>query len=187
VKLGLLYSFTVGLVVAAAPAVRAQTGGAYDLSWNTMDPGGAIGVAGGAYSLGGTVAQIDAGVHSGGAYVVTGGFWAGVSDPATGVAPGVNPSSAPPRLALHPAVPNPFDRETTIAFDLPHATHASARVYDASGAVVRTLLDEQISTGRHEVVWPGTNDEGRRVAQGVYFLRLEAGQATATRKLVLTR
>ncbi len=186
-KLRLLITLTVGLVAAAAPAVRAQTGGAYDLSWNTMDPGGGMAITGGAYVLGGTVAQIDAGLHSGGAYVVTGGFWAGVIDPATDVAPGVSPSGAPTRLALHPAVPNPFERETTIALDLPHATHASARVYDVSGALVRTLLDEPMATGRHEVVWPGTNDEGRRVAQGIYFLRLEAESATATRKLVLTR
>ncbi len=177
----------VAIAVLYASAARAQIGGAYDLSWNTMDPGGAMGVAGGAYSLGGTVAQIDAGAHSGGAYVLTGGFWWAAIDPLTGVDPGVGPSGASQTLALHPAVPNPFDRETTIAFDLPHATHASARVYDVSGALVRTLLDEPIAAGRHEVMWRGTNDEGRRVAQGVYLLRLEAGRAMETRKLVLTR
>jgi hypothetical protein len=173
--------------MAVAGAASAQVGGAYDLSWNTMDPGGAIGVAGGAYSLGGTVAQIDAGVHSGGAYLLTGGFWWGAIDPVTGVDPGIGPEGTPPVLALHSPVPNPFDRETRIAFDLPHATRASARVYDVSGALVRTLLDEPIAAGRHEIVWPGTNDEGRRVAQGVYLLRLEVGRAMETRKLVLTR
>lgn len=177
------------VVAAMTIAVRAsaQTGGAYDLSWNTIDPGGAMGVAGGAYSLGGTVAQLDAGVHAGGTYIVTGGFWAGISDPTTDVAPDESPSAVPTTLALHAAVPNPFDRQTAIAFDLPSATRASARVYDASGALVRTLLDAPIAAGRHEVVWPGTNDDGRRVAQGIYLLRLEAGSAKATRKLVLTR
>lgn len=185
----LLFSLCVGLVtaVAAAPAVRAQVGGAYDLSWNTIDPGGTSAVTGGTYSLGGTVAQIDAGVHSGGAYVLSGGFWAGLFDPATDVLPIVGESAARGALALHPATPNPFGNETTLAFDLPHAGRASARIYGASGELVRTLVDGALPAGRHQVAWPGTNDAGRRVAQGIYVVRLEAGSEVATRKLVLTR
>jgi hypothetical protein len=177
------------VLMAMAGAASAQVGGAYDLSWNTIDPGGATGVTGGAYALGGTVAQLDAGVHTGGAYVLTGGFWSGAIDPATSVgpAPDTNAPITPAALAVHAAVPNPFDRQTAIAFDLPQAAHASARVYNASGALVRTLLDEPIAAGRHELVWPGTDDHGSRVAQGIYLLRLEAGPAAATRKLVLAR
>jgi hypothetical protein len=54
--------------------VSAQSGGAYDLTWNTMDDGGGIS-AGGAYSLSGTIGQFDAGTMSGGAYTLIGGFW----------------------------------------------------------------------------------------------------------------
>lgn len=184
-KLQWLISLIVGLVLTAAPAIRAQVGGAYDLSWNTMDPGGGT-AAGGAYSIGGTVAQLDAGVHSGGAYVLTGGFWVG-ADAATDVPPIAGESAAPTALALHPATPNPFGRETTLAFELPRAGHTSARIYGASGELVRTLVDGTFPAGRHQVVWPGTNDDGQRVAQGIYMMRLEAGSEVATRKLVLTR
>lgn len=50
----------------------------YELSWHTFDGGGATFSAGGAYSLGGSIGQADAGAMSGGSYSLIGGFWAGV-------------------------------------------------------------------------------------------------------------
>lgn len=67
---------TLGLLLAAGVAL-AQTGGDYDLRWNTVDGGGHIVSSGGTYVLGGTVGQPDAGVLSGGTYVLGGGFWMG--------------------------------------------------------------------------------------------------------------
>ena len=74
----------VVLVAVALAAWRAlptvaQTGGTYDLSWNSIDGGGATFATGGNYSLGGTIGQADAGVLSGGAYTLTGGFWAALN------------------------------------------------------------------------------------------------------------
>ena len=67
------------IVALLVPAiVLAQTGGGYDLSWNTVDGGGGIS-SGGAYTLSGTVGQPDAGGMSGGGYTLTGGFWGGVA------------------------------------------------------------------------------------------------------------
>ncbi len=51
----------------------------YDLSWYTIDGGGATFSTGGGYSLGGTIGQPDAGSLSGGSYQLTGGFWSSVS------------------------------------------------------------------------------------------------------------
>ena len=53
----------------------AQSGGSYDLTWNSIDGGGAMFSVGGTYSLGGTIGQADAGTMSGGAYTLNGGFW----------------------------------------------------------------------------------------------------------------
>ncbi len=61
-----------------APA-SAQSGGGYDLTWNTMDGGGGMFSIGGTYQLGGTIGQPDAGTLSGGAYTLRGGFW-GIAD-----------------------------------------------------------------------------------------------------------
>lgn len=59
----------------------AQSGGGYDLSWNTIDGGGGTST-GGAYTLSGTIGQPDAGTLSspGGTYTLNGGFWGGVLD-----------------------------------------------------------------------------------------------------------
>lgn len=57
-----------------------QVGGGYDLTWSTLDGGGAMFSHGGLYELGGTIGQADAGALSGpGGYELSGGFWYGVS------------------------------------------------------------------------------------------------------------
>jgi hypothetical protein len=59
------------------PMIRAQSGGPYDLSWNSVDAGGATFSTGGAYVLGGTIGQHDPGLLTGGEYALGGGFWGG--------------------------------------------------------------------------------------------------------------
>ena len=63
------------LLILPATLSFAQTGGGYDLTWSTVDGGGATFSEGGGYSLGGTVGQPDAGVLSDGNYTLAGGFW----------------------------------------------------------------------------------------------------------------
>ena len=77
---GFCYLVIVAVVLAGAGGVAlAQTGGPYNLEWNTIDGGGGT-VSGGIYSLSGTVGQADAAaVMTGGAYTLSGGFWAGAS------------------------------------------------------------------------------------------------------------
>ena len=75
----LAFVMLMGIVLIASsqnarPAV-AQSGGGYDLTWNSIDGGGATFSAGGTYSLGGTIGQADAGTMSGGTYTLSGGFW----------------------------------------------------------------------------------------------------------------
>ena len=65
------------LLSLLASVALAQTGGGYDLTWSTIDGGGATWSEGGGYALGGTVGQPDAGVLSGGGYTLAGGFWPG--------------------------------------------------------------------------------------------------------------
>ncbi len=68
----------VALLLFGTNTLQAQTGGGYDLTWNSIDGGGATFSTGGGYSLGGTIGQADAGPASGGAYALSGGFWAGI-------------------------------------------------------------------------------------------------------------
>src|SRR5205823_1564748 len=69
-----VFIFLISLFFLAG-AVWAQTSSDYSLAWNTVDNGGALTSAGGAYTLSGSVGQPDAGVVLGGAYSVAGGFW----------------------------------------------------------------------------------------------------------------
>lgn len=64
------------VLLMAAPAL-AQSGAGYDLSWSTIEGGGLTLSSGGAYALGGTAGQADAGSMSGGSYTLAGGFWPG--------------------------------------------------------------------------------------------------------------
>ena len=66
------------MLMPSSRAASAQTGGGYDLTWNSIDGGGATFSTGGGYSLGSTIGQADAGASNGGAYALSGGFWAGV-------------------------------------------------------------------------------------------------------------
>ncbi len=65
----------VCLLGAAFYSARAQTGGGYDLTWNTLNGGGRLAASDGSYSLYGSIGQPDAGpALSGGGYSLTGGF-----------------------------------------------------------------------------------------------------------------
>jgi hypothetical protein len=74
----ILFLALTALLLLASVAL-AQSGGGYDLSWSTVDGGGATWSEGGGYSLGGTIGQPDAGVLSGGDYTLAGGFWGGAA------------------------------------------------------------------------------------------------------------
>jgi hypothetical protein len=85
--------------------------------------------------------------------------------------------------ALRQNYPNPFNPETVIEFTLRGADASrgrvpvTLRVYDVAGRLVRTLVDEERSAGvLHAVSWDGRDHAARRVASGVYFYRLNAGE-----------
>jgi hypothetical protein len=88
---------------------------------------------------------------------------------------------------LLPNVPNPFNPTTRIRFDLAVPSNVSLKIFDVTGRLVRTLVDEPMSAALHEVVWDGTDDRGARVGSGVYFSRISTGQVVQTRKMVLLK
>jgi len=92
-----------------------------------------------------------------------------------------------PKSVTVTSSPNPFNPTTTIRFGVPRRCHASLRVYDASGRVVRLLLEEDLEAGYHEILWDGRGQDGRIAASGVYFARLSAGDRDVTHKLILVR
>jgi hypothetical protein len=96
------------------------------------------------------------------------------------------PEHRPQGFRLFQNTPNPFSQLTLIRFDLPEASPIRLRVYDTRGRAVKTLIDEPLkSAGRHIAYWDGTGDEGRALAPGVYFYRIETGQDSRTQRTVL--
>jgi len=94
----------------------------------------------------------------------------------------------PSRTTLGVAAPNPFNPQTTIAFDLPSGMAVSLRVYDVSGRLVDVLVDGEIAQpGRNEVVWRGRDELGRQLPSGTYFYRLEAGGYVETKMMTLLK
>jgi hypothetical protein len=67
----------LAILLLAGGMALAQSGGGYDLTWSTIDGGGATYSTGGGYTLGGTIGQPDAGLLTGGGYSLGGGFWGG--------------------------------------------------------------------------------------------------------------
>jgi WD40 repeat protein len=95
--------------------------------------------------------------------------------------------NAPVPFSLSQNSPNPFNPSTTLRFGLPESGHVRLAVYDVTGALVRTLVDETFLSGSHSVVWDGRDANGREVASGVYVYRLTAKQGVVTRRMVLLR
>jgi hypothetical protein len=83
--------------------------------------------------------------------------------------------------------PNPFCDQTNIRFSMSNTRWVSLKIYGSVGRWVRTLVDEEKPAGQYTVGWNGTDATGTEVASGVYFYRIEAGEYTATKKMVVVR
>jgi len=83
--------------------------------------------------------------------------------------------------------PNPFNPETVIKYGLPSATQVSVRIYNIVGQLVKTLVDDYQPAGQHQVVWNGTNENGERVASGIYLYRFVTPDYQKTLKMTLLK
>jgi len=83
--------------------------------------------------------------------------------------------------------PNPFNPETDIDYSIRDRGQVRLTIYDVQGRLVRTLVDYPMQPGRYHAHWDGTNERGRLVSTGIYFCRMEAGDFSATRKMVLLK
>ena len=93
----------------------------------------------------------------------------------------------PAKFMMAEARPTPFMNTTEIEFSLPEKATATVNVYDVSGKLVKTLLSGTLDAGRHTVTWNGTDNVGRSVQSGVYFVKLTAGKHEAVRKVIFVK
>ncbi|MFQ5864950.1 MAG: metallophosphoesterase [bacterium] len=88
----------------------------------------------------------------------------------------------PRHFALKQNFPNPFNPSTTIEFSLPRSAYVILNVYNVLGEEVATLLSETLPAARYTYNW---NASG--LASGVYYYRLQAGEFSETKRLLLLR
>lgn len=90
------------------------------------------------------------------------------------------------RLAVK-AMPNPFNPQTSIVFEMPHRADVAVEIFDARGRAVRTLHRGPLAAGEHTRVWDGRTDQGGTVGSGVYYARVSGGGFASAVRLVLVK
>lgn len=88
----------------------------------------------------------------------------------------------PNEFSLSQNYPNPFNPNTNISFSLPKATNVKITVYNAIGKEISVLVNGNYEAGLHTISWNANN-----ISSGMYFYKMEAGNFTATKKLVLMK
>lgn len=100
----------------------------------------------------------------------------------TGPLTGISNSNIPVEYSLRQNYPNPFNPQTTISFDILKSGNVKLTVTDILGKELQILKNEYFTSGRHEVVFDGSN-----MASGVYFYKLEAGEFSDSKKMVIIK
>jgi hypothetical protein len=85
------------------------------------------------------------------------------------------------------ASPSPFRTRTSICYNLAAPGRARVDILDATGRVVCKLVDAELAAGEHRAAWSGRDEQGRAVAAGVYFCRLQTPDIAAIDRVVLLR
>ncbi len=96
----------------------------------------------------------------------------------------------PRRLTLLANYPNPFNMQTVIRFAVPQQLQgrkAVLTIYNVLGRKVRTFALGRMSSGLHRLIWNGKNQAGHTVSSGIYFYRLQVGQQSRMRRMILLK
>ena len=104
------------------------------------------------------------------------------------VVPAAGSGAAREIVHLGAPQPNPASHGTELSLDLARTSPVIAEVIDVTGRRVRSLISvAAMSPGRHVLTWDGATDSGTPIADGVYFLEVDAGGRRATRRVVVLR
>jgi hypothetical protein len=93
----------------------------------------------------------------------------------------------PREFALRQNYPNPFNPTTQIVFSLPEQSDVTLEVYDITGRLIATLMNDNLSTGSYTVTWDAKNQSGQLVSSGIYIYRLQAGSFVQTKRMVFIK
>jgi hypothetical protein len=93
----------------------------------------------------------------------------------------------PSDFALGNNYPNPFNPRTQIEYSIGSESHVTVAVYNILGQHISTIVDETKKPGEYMVEWDATDDSGEPVSTGIYVYRIQAGDFSDTKKMLLLR
>ena len=105
----------------------------------------------------------------------------------TAEAPKLKKTAFPNQTVIFNNYPNPFNPDTTIEFVIPDNGSVTVDIYNVTGQKIRSLMTENLTAGKHAVVWDGRNDARSMLSSGVYFVRLETVSGVLSHRIMLVR
>ena len=105
---------------------------------------------------------------------------------ATGVRDNIRVTDLPTEYALEQNYPNPFNPNTRIQYQVPQQSHVKLTVFNSVGQEVVTLVNDVKMAGHHAVTWAAM-DNSKSMPAGIYIYRLQAGDFTSVRKMLLVK
>ncbi len=100
---------------------------------------------------------------------------------------GIEGGFLPTSFSLSQNYPNPFNPTTTIDFSIDANKFVNLEIYNILGQHVISLIDGSMPAGAHSIEWDATNQQGGRVASGVYLYRLTVDDNTQSKKMLLLK
>lgn len=83
--------------------------------------------------------------------------------------------------------PNPFNPSTTISYNIYKTSFVQLKIYNLHGEEIKTLVAQIQSPNNYSFTWGGLNENKERVISGIYFYRLNAGNFTQSKKMMLIK
>ena len=90
-------------------------------------------------------------------------------------------------FSLFQNYPNPFNPKTNITFELNQSGRASVDIFNMKGQLVKTLLDNHLYGGKHNVVWDGSDVENKQVGSGMYFYRVTVNGQQYSKQMIMLK
>ncbi len=91
-------------------------------------------------------------------------------------------------FALHNPAPNPFTTKAKISYSIAKPCKVKIGVYDITGRLIKRLINAQeLPPNNYTLLWSGDDEQGRKLGSGVYFIRMEAGDFRANKKITILK
>jgi len=157
----------------------------YLCPWNTFSSGAGVTI-GVNYGVGATINQTAIGTITSTNFIIHSGFWQLGLTPAIAEDKETEIINTDQLLTkLFSAKPNPFRTQTSIRYSLAAKEKVILEIFDASGRIVKTLVNREIQPGIYNIYWDGTNNRNQKLSAGVFFYKLQTDNYKATKKILL--